>query len=461
MGRDRAEKSSGPRNWWRSRAGDVGAATAVLALLAVATTPPGSAAAAVAAGRHGATAAGATTAPSQSTCGRGTRLGGLVSVAPIGEQSRSQVVAAARAQGFTGTDAELDKVVRHGVARYRVVYRTRTPDNRPTTASGLLVLPRLTVTHNAPLPTVIHTHGSMTARDRAPSVNPEGPDHVASTVYAAGGRIALAPDYLGLGLGPGRHPFMDVASTVSASLDLLCASPIALRQIAAGYDSRPGIAPDGGVYVTGFSQGGQAAMGVGQALSGGAVRSFRLRGLAAVGGEYDLEHVEIPALFDGRINATAGVIAAAYFLTAQRHLSTPPLCTDPAAVFRPPYAAYVEDLFDGEHSQEEVVKKLPGTLNELVTERWYDYLRHPTGPLLDALRRNSTSCAWTPRVPVTLHTSAGDREAPRDNTLSCARQLAEHGRTARVVDHGSVDHTGAFQHAVIPIARGFPTPTVG
>ncbi|MFE7312403.1 alpha/beta hydrolase [Streptomyces sp. NPDC057555] len=393
------------------------------------------------------------TVPSRPAPEEDARTRGLVSVTPLGGQTRDQIVAAARAQGFAGGDAELREAVRHDVVRYRVVYRTRTPDGRPTTASGLLVLPR-TTTREAALPTVLHTHGSMMARDRAPSVNTQGTDHVAALVYAAGGRVTLAPDYLGLGLGPGRHPFMDIASTVSTSLDLLRVSPAALAQVAP--DRRARVALDGSVYVTGFSQGGQAAMGVSRALAGGAVPSFRLRGLAPVGGEYDLERVEIPGLFDGRVNATAGVMATAYFLTAQQHLSSPPLYTDPATVFRPPYATYVEDLFDGEHSQDEVVQKLPGTLEELVTDEWYAALHRPAGPLLDALRRNDTTCAWAPKVPVTLYTAAGDQEAPRDNTLSCARQLAAHGVTARIVDHGSVGHEGAFQHSVIPIAETFP-----
>ncbi|MFE5998842.1 hypothetical protein ACFQ6C_18505 [Streptomyces sp. NPDC056454] len=92
---------------------------------------------------------------------------------------------------------------------------------RPTTASGLLVLP-----HEGPrrLTTVLHSHGTLSYRDDAPSADGEGLDRVVSSLYASGGRAVVAPDYLGLGKGPGRHPYMHNGSAVSAAVDMLRAA---------------------------------------------------------------------------------------------------------------------------------------------------------------------------------------------------------------------------------------------
>ena len=388
--------------------------------------------------------------------------GRVVSITPLGVRTRAQIVETALKHGFKGTEAELLSVVRQDVVTYRVVYRTTaagppgTPappssSTTPTTASGLLALPALPARTAGPrahtLPTVLHTHGSMTFRGRAPSVAPLGPDGTAAQVYAAGGRAVLAPDYLGLGEGPGRHPFMDNASAVSATLDLLRAART-LPGIGARLSPR--------TYVTGFSQGGQAAMAVGQAVAAGAVPYARLAGLRAGSGPYDILNEEIPAMLAGKVPGRAAVLLLSYVITAQNRIQ--PLYRDPAEAFRAPYAARIEALFDGTHKEEEIIPQLPGTLRELFTDTWYENLRNPSGALLDTIRRVDTTCAWTPPVPVTLYSASGDHEAPIANTLSCARQLKQRGGSVQVVDQGpTADHFGVFQHSMLDVARAFPS----
>ncbi|MFJ2745028.1 alpha/beta hydrolase [Streptomyces sp. NPDC087440] len=375
-----------------------------------------------------------------------------LSVTPLGTRTRAQIIASAIGHNFTGTNAEFAKAVRHDVAAYRVRYRTTTPQGAPTTASGLLAVPVLPQSTQStrgtrPLPTVLHTHGSMTFKGRAPSVAPQGPDGTAAQVYAAGGRAVLVPDYLGLGESPDRHPFMHNASAVSVTLDLL-ASVRTLRQLRLSDD----------VYVTGFSQGGQAGMAVAREIASGAVRHVRLRGLRTGSGPYDLEHAELPAMANGSVPGPAAVILIAYVLTAQKNLTTPPLYRDPAEVFRAPYASRVESLFDGTHKEEEIIPQLPPTLQELLTPAWYAQLTHPTGTFLRTVRTVDTTCAWRPEVPVTLYSATGDHESVIANTRSCARQLTSHGtRSVTVIDHGpTVDHFGVFQHSMLNVATSFP-----
>lgn len=366
--------------------------------------------------------------------------GTLLSVKPLGRQTRAEVISQAQKQGLeTGT-------ARHGVAAYRLTYRTITPEGRPTTASGLLVLP--TDGGSRPLPPVVHTHGTLAYRGYAPSMT-DGPDRAVSVLYASAGRAAIAPDYLGLGTGPGRHPYMDARSSASASLDMLRAAHTAARERGATLDRR--------VSLTGFSQGGQVAMALGRELNRGADRRFRLGMLAPVGGPFDLVGEELPGMFDGRIDPRSAVFYLSYFLTAQNRLH--PLYDDPAEVFRAPYADRVEDLFDGEHPAEEIAGKLPERLEDLVTDTWYQKLRHPSGALLDVLRANDRTCDWKPArgVRIILYSATGDRDVPIANTRSCARQLAGHGARATVVDQGAdADHYRSFLRSEPSIARALP-----
>ncbi len=407
---------------WRVRRGLAASAALLLASLAVA--PAATAA----------TAASAATADVRTASSAHGARGTLLSVVPVAAHSRAGVVRYLAALPMdTGT-------VRYGVRAYRLTYRTVDPYGRPTTATGLLTLPE---GGGRRLSLVSDTHGTMVDRDYAPSVAED--NRAQSYLFASAGHAVAAPDYLGLGMGPGVHPYMDTRSAVTASVDMLRAA----RTAAAGL----GRTVTGDVYVTGFSQGGQVAMALGRALQEGADRHFRLRALAPVSGPYDLAGAEMPALTDGRVNDISGVFYMSYFLVAQNRLH--PIYKDPAEVFRAPYADRVEALFDGRHTEEQVIPQLAPNVRELLTEDFYAQLTRPRGGLAEALKANDGTCDWKPAVPVRLYAGNGDTDVPIGNARSCSRALAAHGVTAPVMNQGDVDHNGSAFASLPKVARWF------
>src|SRR2546430_1316383 len=109
---------------------------------------------------------------------------------------------------------------------------------------------------------------------------------LAGTVALAAVTAAATPGSRGLGVGPGRRPYSDIASETTASVDMLVA--------ARSFAGRHRHALDRRLLVSGFSQGGPAAMALGRAIQGGADRHFRVAGLAPISGPYDVEHAELP-----------------------------------------------------------------------------------------------------------------------------------------------------------------------
>ncbi|MFI8101188.1 alpha/beta hydrolase family protein [Streptomyces sp. NPDC086023] len=400
-----------------------GAAAVALAAVLGGTAAPAALAAAP-------PAAPATHAPAPA---RGT-LTGITRLDTLG---RAQVV---DALGTLGIDPG---TVRYGVTAHRLTYATVDPYGRPTTATGLLVLPR-----GGPhrLDLVSDTHGTVAHRDDAPSGG-AGSNRLLPYLHASAGRAVAAPDYLGLGGGPGRHPYMDTASAVTASADMLRAARTAAARL-----GRP-LTRD--VYVTGFSQGGQVAMALGRELQHGG-HGLRLRALAPMAGPHDLLGSEIPGIADGRVAPRSAVYYLSYFLTAQNRLH--PLYEDPAEVFRAPYARSVEGLFDGSHQDAEIVNTLPGTLRELLTPEWAENVLAPRGALRTALAANDGGCAWRPTAPVRLYAGAADTDVPIANSRACAADLARHGARARVVDQGPhVDHFGSAIRSAPQVVRWFDT----
>lgn len=371
------------------------------------------------------------TASAASTAARGD----LVSVVPLDTLDRDQVVAEL---GTLGIDAA---TVRYGVRAYRLTYATVDPQGRPTTATGLLVLPR-----GGPhrLDLVSDTHGTVATRDDAPSGG-AGFNRLTPYLHASAGRAVAAPDYLGLGGGPGSHPYMDTRSSVTASVDMLKAARTAADRL-----GRP-VSRD--VYATGFSQGGQVAMALGRELSRGR-DGLRLRALAPMAGPHDLIGTEFPGLTDGRVDPRVGVFYLSYFLTAQNRLH--PLYEDPAEVFRAPYAQAVEGLFDGSHPPQDIVAALPATPQELLTPQWAENIRNPRGALLEVIRANDGVCDWKPAAPVRLYVGGADTDVPAANSRACAADLARHGVRAKVVDQGpDADHTATAVRSAPQVVRWF------
>jgi hypothetical protein len=352
-----------------------------------------------------------------------TCRGALVSVVPVASFTATKLTRSLQSIGLGSWSA----MVHYGVDGYRVIYRTVTVDGSPATASGLVVLPRRAVRS---LRVVEFGHGTEVPRRDAPSVNPESDGRLAGLVAASAGFAAVAPDYLGLGAGPGHHPYIHAASEASASLDLLRASLV----IAARHGRR--LHPR--VFVTGFSQGGQAAMALGQVLQHGADPRLRLGALAPVSGTYDIAHAELPAIFSGQIAAKSASFYLPYILLAWNRIYH--LFQRPAQAFRAPYDHTMPILYDGYHTDNQIQAGLAPTASALLTPRFLRLLHRPAGALLRGLRINDATCGWHPDVPVRLYAARADRDSVIANAWHCQAALAAHGARAPVIDVGPVDH---------------------
>lgn len=360
----------------------------------------------------------AATLPATSAAAHPSNRGSLVAATSLQTlKDRSAVVEALTRAGFDPAPAS------HGVDTYQLIYRTIDPQGRPTVASGLLALPRVATKQ---LRTVSYTHGTEINRLDAPSLTADGWGVAPAVTFASAGFAAVAPDYLGLGLGPGPHPFLHVPSETTAGVDLLRA--------ARAFVPRTGHALDREVLVTGFSQGGSAATGLAKALHGGADDWFRLGALAPISGAYDFRGVELPALLDGTVKAPWNIGYTAYLMVAWNRLHH--LYDDPAEVFQ---VERVESLYDGVHRGEDL-QELPSRLDLLYTPHGLKLLTNPSGPLAAALREHDSTCSgWQPRVPARLIVSGGDEQVPKANATHCAAAFG----TVPVVDVGDLSYEGS------------------
>lgn len=379
-------------------------------------------------------------------------LGASAGAATAKPAQRGAAISATRVQHFSAAQvtAALDKDhydssrVRFGVDAYRIRYRTIGVDGTPTWASGLLALPR-----NGRLRpgTVNFTHGTMATKAYGPSVD-DGGKSLEALTFSAAGYATVAPDYLGLGLGPGRHPFMHVKSEVSASLDLLTAA----RTVAADH----GRALDKRILITGFSQGGDVAMALARAIQRGAAPGLTVHALAPVSGPYDLMRAELPASLDGRLAPENAVYYLGFALTAWNRIYH--FYDKPSEAFRAPYDRTIEKLYDGYHSNEQIVMGLPPALQKLLTPRFLNLIRNPTGAFRTAVTDNDGVCRWSPHAPVRLFGARNDDHVAIANSQLCQESLATRGVQAPLVDVGPVGHMESSVRALPLILQWFENP---
>lgn len=388
-------------------------------------------------GEHAAAAAGR----SDVTGGRGT----VVSVTPVVSMSRSQV------RDYLGDEGLTSPPPRSGVSGFRVVYRTVSATGRPTVASGVVVLPSDTA---GTVRAVSFTHGTHAGRSTAGSVAADGQSRIAAIYYATAGYAGVAPDYLGLGEGPGAHPYLDAASEASASLDMLRAARAVAARQGRGLERR--------VLVTGFSQGGQAAMALGRRLQSGTDSYLRLGALAPISGTYDLRRAQLPESLRARgsLDPRVSAFNLAYATVSWNRLHH--LYKAPSEVFQAPYDTTVERLFDGSHDESDIFPQLPASPDRLVTPRYLRRLDHPSGALLRAIRAADGTCDWAPSVPTRLYGASGDEQVTFGNTRNCVRALRAHGTRPQVVDYGTgtgTDHFATLHRALPDTLRWFQTQT--
>ncbi len=203
------------------------------------------------------------------------------------------------------------------------------------------------------------------------------------------------------------------------------------------------------VFLTGFSQGGQAAMATGQAMQRNHSR-WAVAALAPISGPYDLDS-EFPVMFDAnRVDPHRASGYIAYILTAWNRLYH--LYANPKDVFTPRVADQINSLFNGNNEIDTIAAALPPA-TRLLQPAWRTLIEYPAGRLAMAIRANHV-CHWAPQEPTRLYASHGDHDVVYANAETCLRQIKDKGGHAQIEEMGEVDHVSSVL-ASLPLIRAW------
>lgn len=313
--------------------------------------------------------------------------------------------------------------VNYGVDLYKIRYYTPDIEGNDHVASGLLCVPQ---NPNLNFPLAVFQHGTVGSRDDVPS-NLQG-GYVLPMIFASFGYVVCAPDFVGLGDSPGVHPYVHADTEASAAVDMLYA--------AREYDDQSdNYNLNDQVFVTGYSQGGHAAMAAHRTLQMEYSQDFTVTASAPMSGPYSISEKMIDFTLGDDEYATVAYLAWVFISYKAVY---PQLLADFELedIFLP---AYVDDikLFEEEMitlwdlndritatliaNHGVVLPKLmlqPGIETSIKND--------PNHPFSIALQRNDTY-DWAPDAPTRLYYCMGDDQVTFENAILAEMVMQANG----------------------------------
>ena len=296
------------------------------------------------------------------------------------------------AQALQAQDSRIpDLVPRYDVLAYRLEYTTSDVNGQPIRASGLVGVPAKAP--GAASPVLSYQHGTIFRDSEAPSNNAVASE--VALVMASVGYIVLAPDYVGYGASKGApHPYLLSGPSAAAVVDFLTAAQTWRRQ--------QGVADNGQLFMTGYSEGGYVTLAAHRALQwGNSPHLQNLRQVVVGAGPYNVQ-----ATMDGLVdvvrqeNKVVGALINPGFL---RHL--------------------------GGSAQREVRRALlkallPNDADVVIDATFIDNFLSDDVPNLNRL---SNVHQWRPTLPVRFYHGKDDRTVPYASAASTVQAMQAQG----------------------------------
>ena len=246
---------------------------------------------------------------------------------------------------------------------------------------------------------------------------------------------------MGLGHSNEPHPYLDAETAARNTVDLLRAARSVVQA--------RGLAWPAPLFLTGFSQGGQATVAAHRLLERDPVDGLRVRASAPIAGPFQLLNISFPHALTGV--APSHALYLGYISQAYARIHAQPL----SSVFRQPWAERVPNLFDGTHDGEEITATLPARSSDLYRTDFLE--RYETGGeswYTRALGANQVH-DWRPRAPLRLYYGDLDLDVSPRESRATADHMSGLGADVTAVSVGAFDHEGSVLPAVAQIRAWF------
>jgi pimeloyl-ACP methyl ester carboxylesterase len=287
--------------------------------------------------------------------------------------------------------------VKYAVNIYDIKYKTCWHDGTCIMASGLYFVPQEV---KKPVPQLVYHHGTSFKPGR--NINMAGEEYL-SLGMAVDGYAVIFPDYIGLGHGDRFHLYQHAESEGQATADML----LAIREL----NDTLGIKTSNQLFLTGYSQGGHAAMAAHRTLQEKYADEFTVTASSPMSGAYDMAGAQASMLFENYSHPYYLV----YLLKTYNEVYN--IVPNLSSVYNAPYDSLINKMFDGEISSQEMNKLLPKTPKLMIKDSIVNlFINDPNFKLRKAFADNSL-INWKPQAPVQLCYCTADEQVKAENSI--------------------------------------------
>lgn len=322
-----------------------------------------------------------------------------------------------------------------GVTQHKLSYDSVDPRGDGARASAGLLIP---TGCPGPYPVLVYHHGTTVLRSFTMSDPQNGEAGLQMAMFAAQGYVVVMPDYLGYGDSDlGYHPYLQAENTAEVSIDALRAAKTALQ--------KRGVTTSGKLFLSGYSQGGHAAMATHRAIERDHAGEFTITASVPMAGPYALEDTFVAGIANP--GQGASVFTAFAFTGFQKTWGD--IYARPEDAFQAPWVTGIENLLPGTLSFSQLITtgKLPLATTGpggLLTDAFVAAFNDPNAPIRRRLAQNSL-LDWTPKAPMALCAGARDPVVTFQNVVWATTFFASRGVQVTPVD---VEQIPAFQPVI-------------
>lgn len=333
-------------------------------------------------------------------CAAGAPQGQLVAdptvVATLTTAQLDAITAGSGLQPLTGT-------AKCSVTMAQINYQTSgVQPGEVTTASAAVLIPG-GANCPGPFPLVAFARGTNLYKSHT-NADPTDPTaQILMNFFAAQGYAVVATDYLGYALsGYPYHPYMHADTEASAVIDSVRATRLAAPAL--------GLTLNGKLMVSGYSQGGHAAMATHRAIEGQNSGEFNLVASAPLAGPYYVS----AALIDGAANPIFGVQQFVPFQITAWQKMYGNVYGNASDIFNSPYDGYIANLFPATVDAATLASMLPAGTPAQAEQAMFkaaylsDLATNPNNATIVAAKKQDLLPGWDPKAPMRLCAGSGD-----------------------------------------------------
>lgn len=368
----------------------------------------------------------------------GSKLNGTLSAAQINQRAR---------EVFPNADIQ---ETAQAVDLHKVSYRSLNDKNNSVVLSGLVALPK----GEAPKGLVIFNHGTTTDRNMSPSRykgdKTASETELAILAFASGGYAVAMPDYLGLGDEKGFHPYPLGAVNALSAIDIIAPARLIAERQRVKIGSK--------LFVTGYSEGGAAAMWTARELEKRNGANYDLTAFAPLSGPYDLSGTTREWLLTPT-KTPEGMIIRLYllsYMTQYFHKSRNTKLTD---YFKPAMALAISTAYNKNRKDDDIIKRLgiaatlmrAKTLEDVLTPRFKKALETlDTSDIVIREMQKNDVYDWKPRAPMLLVYLEGDAVVDQKSSEKAFRTIKNNGANIErfVIKDQNLNHITAAAPAL-------------